>query len=1085
MVVNWRQMVKNLFNSFVFIYLLVFLVGCSSGGSSSSNNSDGDIGGTPTPTIGAFVDSYVEGLTYHSSPSGLTGLTDAQGRYEFETGDTVTFSIGCITLESSATGEFVTPMSVFPDNMEAAINLAQLLQSIDSDGDPSNGITPDEALLADLCSVDFEDADFDNFLDQNLPAGVHCVTDGEAMRHMEESFAQHNINNDGSIQITTRLFVGGDEDNGLELWTTDATGDIDNFQLVKDIIEGGSEGSDPGDTIAFNGNIYFTANDGIHGEELWITDGTEDGTRLLKDITEGTTGSNGVNDFTVANNILYFTADDGIHGIELWRTNGTTDGTFMVEDLAPGSDNGFPSYLTVANNILFFKANIVDGGPHSLWKVDTSGDISEVQSDMNALYEMVELNGKVYFSGNHDVNVAEYWLWESDGTTTVPKIKFINSCNFLTAVGDRLFFKGGDFGTLYVTNSAIDSATEVEKDTGGAFFVGGVYANGNNIYLRANDGANGYELWKSDGTNAGSMMIKDIWDGVSAGVDGEIVVMGSNAYFRANDGVHGRELWKSDGTEVGTVMVKDIKDGGDESYPKNLIVMGSSIYFSANDGIHGEELWKTDGMEVGTVMIKDINNGETGSNAYDFAVMGSSIYFTADNGIYGTELWKTDGTEVGTVIAADVNKIPTSSLETDTKIIRAGDKFYFTVDSGDDILWVSDGTDAGTYSLEIAISTFEDSVVLGDELVFSHNPDDGDRGLWKTDGTISGTAALFEIGGLTSYLTVVGDTLFFIAYEDSVARASVDYALWKTDGTVGGTELVYDTDGHYLMSPSFLTKVGGRLFFRSYNNTERLYVTDGTAAGTVLIVEAEVAIGDAKSIDETINDFENLTSVGNTLFFSARTNNNGTELWKTDGTADGTVMVKDINVEELDMADVRMDARVDVGGNSSSSPKNMTNVNGTLYFTADDGVHGRELWKSDGTPEGTVIVKDIVDEDIRARMAISSFTIIAVVDDKLYFNVVDNSENTETLWVTYQGTNLTQQVNLDVDLNDFDIVSRSKKVKARDKNASRGKDESAFLAPHYEEYLLLWLNYNGHYILKKISGSFSETVHDVTLTDDD
>ena len=83
------------------------------------------------------------------------------------------------------------------------------------------------------------------------------------------------------------------------------------------------------------------------------------------------------------------------------------------------------------------------------------------------------------------------------------------------------------------------------------------------------------------------------------------------------------------------------------------------------------------------------------------------------------------------------------------------------------------------------------------------------------------------------------------------------------------------------------------------------------------------------------------TNVNGTLFFTADDGTNGCELWKSDGTAAGTVLVKDINPAQRLL------------------PQHLTNVNGTLFFTANDGTHGHELWKSDGTAAGTVLVKDI------------------------------------------------------------------------------------------------------------------------------
>jgi ELWxxDGT repeat protein len=100
--------------------------------------------------------------------------------------------------------------------------------------------------------------------------------------------------------------------------------------------------------------------------------------------------------------------------------------------------------------------------------------------------------------------------------------------------------------------------------------------------------------------------------------------------------------------------------------------------------------------------------------------------------------------------------------------------------------------------------------------------------------------------------------------------------------------------------------------------------------------------------------------VNGTLFFSAYTDKNGSELWKSDGTAKGTVLVKDIY-----SGSSKYCFRGYYGGHvcftvvHSSSPNNLINVNGTLFFVANDGTHGRELWKSDGTSKGTVLVADI------------------------------------------------------------------------------------------------------------------------------
>ncbi len=121
----------------------------------------------------------------------------------------------------------------------------------------------------------------------------------------------------------------------------------------------------------------------------------------------------------------------------------------------------------------------------------------------------------------------------------------------------------------------------------------------------------------------------------------------------------GYELWKTNGTTAGTVMVKDIRAGNFGSSPVPLSVMDGKLYLIANDGTNGSELWKTDGTDSGTVLVKDIAPGSDSSNPQRFSVvMGSNLYFAAANSsASGQELWKSDGTDSGTVLVKEVIRI--------------------------------------------------------------------------------------------------------------------------------------------------------------------------------------------------------------------------------------------------------------------------------------------------------------------------------------------------------------------------------------------------------------------------------------------
>jgi ELWxxDGT repeat protein len=165
---------------------------------------------------------------------------------------------------------------------------------------------------------------------------------------------------------------------------------------------------------------------------------------------------------------------------------------------------------------------------------------------------------------------------------------------------------------------------------------------GGTLYFSANDGKDGRELWKSDGTAAGTVMVKDIKSGGKGSYPGGMTNVNGMLLFSA-DGGQGLELWKSDGTAAGTVLVKDINPGSGSSNPGHLINANGTLFFWANDGTHGIEPWKSDGTTAGTVLVKDINPGSASSypvySRFSQGISGGHLFFTADDGVHGTELW--------------------------------------------------------------------------------------------------------------------------------------------------------------------------------------------------------------------------------------------------------------------------------------------------------------------------------------------------------------------------------------------------------------------------------------------------------------
>src|SRR5438445_7091172 len=199
--------------------------------------------------------------------------------------------------------------------------------------------------------------------------------------------------------------------------------------------------------------------------------------------------------------------------------------------------------------------------------------------------------------------------------------------------------------------------------------------------------------------------------------------------------------------------------------------------------------------------------------------------------------------------------------------------------------------------------------------------------------------------------------------------------LTPSDGTGAGTALVLDINpgstGSDLRS---LTDVNGTLFFSANDSAHGPELWKSNGAGTVLVKDINPGAGGSY--------FQNLTNVNGTLFFAADDGTHGRELWKSDGTTAGTVLVKDI-----------YPGTNDYGFPFGSFPSRLTNVNGTLFFVADDGNHGSEVCKSDGSPTGSPLVKDIYKGHFS-----SSSQDLTNVNGTLFFSANDGTHGGDELW---------------------------------------------------------------------------------------
>ena len=578
------------------------------------------------------------------------------------------------------------------------------------------------------------------------------------------------------------------------------------------------------------------------------------------------------------------------------------------------------------------------------------------------------------------------------GNSTPTSLLTIGSTTYFVATnaayGAELWKTDGTTaGTVLIKDinpfSASSSISNLTSFSGQLFFV-------------ATDGVNGVELWKSDGTTAGTVMVKNI-DGLSStSSPANLCVVGSTLFLSASDLTNGSELWKTDGTTAGTVLVTNINSGSSSSAPANLTNVNGTLFFTATDGASGVELWKSDGTAGGTVMVKDVFSGSNGSNPANLVNVNGTLYFTASEPTNGTELWKSDGTNGGTVLVKDIisglgglGSVATFTAVGNTLLFVANDFVNGTE------LWKSDGTSGGTGMIEInagSASSFpQNFVVIGSTAYFSATTAAAGTELWKWD-SVGGAAMVTDINPGTSGSSIasmanIGGTLYFRANQPAVG-----VELFKSDGTAAGTVLVKDINpGTGTSIPGGFAASGTKVVFTAteLSGGSELWITDGTAAGTTLLCNINTSTANGYGVSGVVSPG---VLIGNSLYFAANNGVNGTELWKSDGTAAGTMMVKDINP-----------------GASSIGNFSPAVIGNFVYFQASDGVNGFELWKSDGTAAGTVMVADI-----SAGTGNSLPQGLTNINGTLYFNAIDGSARGVELWKsdgTAAGTVLVKDIN--------------------------------------------------------------------------
>lgn len=809
----------------------------------------------------------------------------------------------------------------------------------------------------------------------------------------------------GLVEFQGKLYFGISIDGyPMSLWVSDGTASgthsVKDFGTLKPYINEYS-------VIQIANNLmFFIAYDSSADSKLMRSDGTDAGTYVLRSDL-GWVYLEGV----VGNRVLFRADLPGVTGAEMYYSEGTEVTTLILKDINPGSNAGYYGLdFSVSNGVGLFGA--YDGTSSKLWRTDgTSSGTTLYDASISSSPKAAGIGFLKSSAGN------TYFF---DGTNSKVNLGANPLASYGISSNGRIFyFAGAGSGASLFSTDGVTARNHMDLDsTTTSWSYRKMFAADTGVFFEVNSAATGWELYFHDGSLGAPISLGDNNPGTasftsSLGLEG--IALNTKFIFAGITASEGEEIWVSDGTAVGTVLLKDIFPGTSSSFPKGFYKDGGFVYFYADNGEQGAELWRTDGTTVGTVMVKNINLVPASSLADEFTVVGSEVFFSALDANHGNELWKSDGTEAGTVLVKDgiansvgVYPYELRNLNGILVYIGSDDYTYATV-------WKSDGTSMGTNVVRPGYFGNDGYVggltVLGTKAYFQGYSSAVGRELFVTDGTdfgtqnlvnlVPGAGSFFDYGGLL-FANITQGLLYFVkemgnydpwvsdgssnlgnnvslgstmeyasdffevgnlTYFNAIDTSSGEFILYKSDGTSGGTVQVKNVDPGSSDRVIPLSYVNSKFIFAAETTTSgrELWASDGTTIGTQMIKDINSGATSSTFLSASKEP------LGTKTFFVVDDGINGYELWVTDGTAVGTQLLKDINP-----------------GSASSFPSDFVKLGAYVYFSAETASNGRELWRTDGTEGGTVMVVDIL-----SGVASSSPDKITVFGSKLIFTALD------------------------------------------------------------------------------------------------
>ncbi len=744
--------------------------------------------------------------------------------------------------------------------------------------------------------------------------------------------------------------------------------------------------------VTLGGVFYFFARDCRHGVELRSGLPFPGTARLVVDLAPGMEDSTGIAPQLIAfKGRLYYYGGSSILGWGVVRSDGTPRGTYLLWKQPYGYGGSFSAPFAAGERLYFFRKASFGSLVNDLYAYDgVSASPVRLAGGFSGVWKNpVSAGGKVFFAGSFPQ--GKNGLWVTDGTPagtreihaldpypTWPLVASGKWVYFIyrgiqwsgimktdgtrvlrvvsiglpsgwwdpIVLGGKIIFGGpgasGGKGDPWVLDTATGKVSFLKSISPpwGQGYVGSVRL-GKRVLFCANETTQAdWALWSTDGTGAGTFKVASLWKG--SGSWGKPVVSGNRVFFIGYDPKGGWELWVTDGTGAGTRRVLDIYPGTRSSNPASLTPLGGGrIAFAATTPTEGREPWISDGTPGGTFLLEDIWKGRSapGSSPDLPAPFMGRLFFSAADPKHGRDLWVSGGTPGGTrSFKAYIPGVPTG---TPMNSVSLGARILYTMyTSGPKTRFFStDGSPLGTRSFLVPCrvwrgfpaATEKWAFFLGADSAHGYEP-------WVSDGTPGGTRLLKELVPGNRGVAVT----WALRWKDRVAfgakKGKRKEEVWVTDGTTAGTRPL----AQGMAGTGWPAVLGDKLFFlgekAGSTHGGEPWVSDGTMAGTRELLD--LAPGSNSGGFTAPVSLE-----GKIIFFGddGRTVSSGKAgLFRTDGTAQGTKRV----------------GRVEFSKNSILWSRALNRKR--CIFWADDGVHGKEPWVTDGTAFGTYMLADLV-----------------------------------------------------------------------------------------------------------------------------